>query len=282
MLESPRAARWSTSANPSRALAGEANHGRQRFPFRQLEGTAAPAVGSRMDVEARGDTLTEDEQDKAHTATGCALLAVGMAFFLGELGDQTMLATSTLATDHGPVGTWLGSTPGHAARGRSPRRRLPVVGTPAAREGREVRRRSRLPRLRCPARRPGSARPAPDRLPAVGSPARRVIRAWLPRGPSENNVLGRLGKDHGATVTVVPWSDDQRAGLGRQSSRKPGDGTARPRLAQGRRRHVGRCLPAVPVRPLFVRLVPVALSVRDPPTPFVLHQSQAVSGHGLT
>ena len=34
-------------------------------------------------------------------------------FFLAELGDKTMLATITLATREGVVGTWLGSTLGH-------------------------------------------------------------------------------------------------------------------------------------------------------------------------
>ena len=40
---------------------------------------------------------------------------VGGAFFLAELGDKTMLATITLATQHGWFGTWLGSTIGMVA-----------------------------------------------------------------------------------------------------------------------------------------------------------------------
>ena len=44
-----------------------------------------------------------------------ALLAVGTAFFLAELGDKTMLATITLATQHGWFGTWVGSTVGMVA-----------------------------------------------------------------------------------------------------------------------------------------------------------------------
>lgn len=39
-----------------------------------------------------------------------AAIAVERAFFLAELGDKTMLATITLATTNGLVGTWLGST----------------------------------------------------------------------------------------------------------------------------------------------------------------------------
>jgi Ca2+/H+ antiporter, TMEM165/GDT1 family len=60
----------------------------------------------------RGDKLTEDEKGKADMATGSAIWAVGVAFFLAELGDKTMLATITLATQHGWLGTWVGSTLG--------------------------------------------------------------------------------------------------------------------------------------------------------------------------
>ena len=80
----------------------------------------------------RGDTLTEDERRKAERSTRSAIIAVGVAFFLAELGDKTMLATVTLATQHGWVGTWLGSTLGMVAAdalailvGRLLGRRLP-------------------------------------------------------------------------------------------------------------------------------------------------------------
>jgi Ca2+/H+ antiporter, TMEM165/GDT1 family len=63
----------------------------------------------------RGDALTDAERGKAERATGSAILAVGGAFFLAELGDKTMLATITLATQHGWVGTWVGSTVGMVA-----------------------------------------------------------------------------------------------------------------------------------------------------------------------
>ena len=42
-------------------------------------------------------------------------ITVATAFFLAELGDKTMLATVTLATDNGLVGTWAGSTLGMVA-----------------------------------------------------------------------------------------------------------------------------------------------------------------------
>ncbi|MFI6603954.1 TMEM165/GDT1 family protein [Nonomuraea sp. NPDC050536] len=63
----------------------------------------------------RGDELTEEEAGKARRTTRNALVAVTVAFFLSELGDKTMLATITLATQHGWLGTWLGSTVGMVA-----------------------------------------------------------------------------------------------------------------------------------------------------------------------
>lgn len=60
----------------------------------------------------RGDELTEEEAAKARNSSGVAILAVGTAFFLAELGDKTMLATITLATQEGWLGTWIGSTLG--------------------------------------------------------------------------------------------------------------------------------------------------------------------------
>jgi putative Ca2+/H+ antiporter (TMEM165/GDT1 family) len=63
----------------------------------------------------RGDELTEKEADKARRSQGAAILAVGVAFFLAELGDKTMLATITLATTEGWLGTWIGSTLGMVA-----------------------------------------------------------------------------------------------------------------------------------------------------------------------
>jgi putative Ca2+/H+ antiporter (TMEM165/GDT1 family) len=63
----------------------------------------------------RGDELTEDEAKKARNSRGMAIIAVGIAFLLAELGDKTMLATITLATQEGWLGTWIGSTVGMVA-----------------------------------------------------------------------------------------------------------------------------------------------------------------------
>jgi putative Ca2+/H+ antiporter (TMEM165/GDT1 family) len=63
----------------------------------------------------RGDVLGEEEQSRARRDGRWALVTIGTAFFLAELGDKTMLATITLATTEEPIGTWLGSTAGMVA-----------------------------------------------------------------------------------------------------------------------------------------------------------------------
>jgi putative Ca2+/H+ antiporter (TMEM165/GDT1 family) len=60
----------------------------------------------------RGDKLGEADAGRAQRGGRWALLTIGTAFFLAELGDKTMLATITLATTEEPIGTWLGSTAG--------------------------------------------------------------------------------------------------------------------------------------------------------------------------
>ena len=60
----------------------------------------------------RGDSLTPEEEARALQTTRSPIVAVGIAFFLAELGDKTMLATVTLATTEEVFGTWLGSTLG--------------------------------------------------------------------------------------------------------------------------------------------------------------------------
>jgi len=63
----------------------------------------------------RGDELGERDELRAAQSSRSVFWTVAGAFFLAELGDKTMLATITLATDHGLVGTWIGSTLGMVA-----------------------------------------------------------------------------------------------------------------------------------------------------------------------
>ena len=85
----------------------------------------------------RGDVLSAGDEERAgRESTRSVIVTVGTAFFLAELGDKTMLATLTLATNHDPVGTWLGSTAGMVAAdaiaigvGRLLGRRLPERAT---------------------------------------------------------------------------------------------------------------------------------------------------------
>ncbi len=63
----------------------------------------------------RGDKLDDNDTAAANKNTRSVFLTVGIAFFLAELGDKTMLATVTLATENGLIGTWLGSTVGMVA-----------------------------------------------------------------------------------------------------------------------------------------------------------------------
>jgi Ca2+/H+ antiporter, TMEM165/GDT1 family len=63
----------------------------------------------------RGDALDDAERERAERSTRSAVIAASVAFFLAELGDKTMLATITLATNEGALGTWAGSTLGMVA-----------------------------------------------------------------------------------------------------------------------------------------------------------------------
>ena len=60
----------------------------------------------------RGDKLTEEDEESTHISSRHIIVAVGTVFFMAELGDKTMLATVTLATNDNLVGTWAGSTVG--------------------------------------------------------------------------------------------------------------------------------------------------------------------------
>ena len=59
----------------------------------------------------RGDELKDDEIESRNRFS--PLLTVAITFFLAELGDKTMLATITIASQQQSfVGVWLGSTVG--------------------------------------------------------------------------------------------------------------------------------------------------------------------------
>jgi putative Ca2+/H+ antiporter (TMEM165/GDT1 family) len=57
----------------------------------------------------------EDDEVLSRVGSGPVVLTVGSAFLLAELGDKTMLATITLASQNGWAGTWLGATLGMVA-----------------------------------------------------------------------------------------------------------------------------------------------------------------------
>jgi len=63
----------------------------------------------------RGDELGDDDEARATRLNRSVFFTVAVAFLLAELGDKTMLATITLATDHGALGVWIGSTLGMVA-----------------------------------------------------------------------------------------------------------------------------------------------------------------------
>lgn len=78
-----------------------------------LGGLAFLAFGAWTLWEA--DEEEEEEAAPAPRRSGSAVLTVGGAFLLAELGDKTMLATVTLAGTHGALGTWAGATLGMMA-----------------------------------------------------------------------------------------------------------------------------------------------------------------------
>jgi putative Ca2+/H+ antiporter (TMEM165/GDT1 family) len=57
----------------------------------------------------------EDDEVLSRVGSGPVVMTVGSAYLLAELGDKTMLATITLASQNGWAGTWLGATLGMVA-----------------------------------------------------------------------------------------------------------------------------------------------------------------------
>ncbi len=85
------------------------------LPTRAIDVAAGAAFFVFAGWTIRGDALGKREEERAARGGRWALLTIGSAFFLAELGDKTMLATVTLATTEEPIGTWLGSTAGMVA-----------------------------------------------------------------------------------------------------------------------------------------------------------------------
>ncbi|MEY2404594.1 MAG: Ca2+/H+ antiporter, family [Acidimicrobiaceae bacterium] len=85
------------------------------LPTRAINLVAGLAFFAFAAWTVRGDQLTDDETSRADRSVRSAVIAASIAFFLAELGDKTMLATITLATKEGLLGTWAGSTAGMVA-----------------------------------------------------------------------------------------------------------------------------------------------------------------------
>ena len=60
----------------------------------------------------RGARSDDDGDAPDRSPARFPIISVGLAIFLAELGDKTMLATVTLATTEDWLGTWVGSTMG--------------------------------------------------------------------------------------------------------------------------------------------------------------------------
>lgn len=85
------------------------------LPTRWVNVVAAVAFFGFAIWTLRGDSLSDEDRRRSQRNARSAFLTVGVAFFLAELGDKTMLATITLATQHGWTGVWIGSTLGMVA-----------------------------------------------------------------------------------------------------------------------------------------------------------------------
>lgn len=85
------------------------------LPDRAIEAASGIAFLGFAWWTLRGDALDDQDRARLSQTHGSVILTVGGLFLLSELGDKTMLATVTLATEYGLFGVWLGSTLGMVA-----------------------------------------------------------------------------------------------------------------------------------------------------------------------
>lgn len=85
---------------------------REALPERPIQLAAALAFFVFAALALRGDDDDDVEIDRVPRTARAVAVAAGTAFFLAELGDKTQLATLTLASTNGAVGTWVGATIG--------------------------------------------------------------------------------------------------------------------------------------------------------------------------
>jgi putative Ca2+/H+ antiporter (TMEM165/GDT1 family) len=85
---------------------------REALPGRTVELVGGLAFFVFAVLALRGDDDDEVDASRAPRTAMSIAVAAGTAFFLAELGDKTQLATLTLASKNGAIGTWLGATVG--------------------------------------------------------------------------------------------------------------------------------------------------------------------------
>ena len=119
------------------------------LPTRAITVRRRPGLPRLRGVDAAGRPARRRRGVKARTADALGgRRRVGVAFFLAELGDKTMLATITLATTEGLFGAWVGSTRRHGGGRRAGDRGRTAAGHAAAGAGDQDRRRRDLRPLR--------------------------------------------------------------------------------------------------------------------------------------
>jgi putative Ca2+/H+ antiporter (TMEM165/GDT1 family) len=83
------------------------------FPDRSVE-----IVGGIVFVAFAIVTLRADDDDQARIFTRSrAIASIALTIALAEMGDKTLIATATLASQANPLATWIGAVAGETASG---------------------------------------------------------------------------------------------------------------------------------------------------------------------